>query len=70
MGGVTFIAMEFLDGLTLRHLIGGRPMGLDRLLEIGTQVSAVMGHGLADGSLLFHPSADNSASLSGAVILT
>jgi len=48
LGGVAFIAMEFLDGLTLRHLIGGRPMGLDRLLEIGTQVSAVMGHGLAD----------------------
>jgi TolB-like protein len=37
--GTGFIAMEFLDGLTLKHLIGGRPMELDRLLEIGAEVS-------------------------------
>ena len=36
--GQSFIAMEFLDGQTLKHLIGGRPMELDRLLEIGTEV--------------------------------
>jgi len=37
--GMAFISMEFLDGLTLKHLIGARPMELDRLLEIGTEVS-------------------------------
>ena len=35
----TFIAMEFLDGQTLKHLMSGRPLELDRLLEIGSEVS-------------------------------
>src|SRR2546430_8945031 len=30
--GQAFIAMEFLDGATLKHLIGNRPMELERLL--------------------------------------
>jgi serine/threonine protein kinase/Tol biopolymer transport system component len=34
-----FIAMEFLDGRTLKHEISGRPMELERLLEIGMEVS-------------------------------
>ncbi len=38
-GEQCFIVMEFLDGQTLRHLISGRPMDMDRLLEIGTEVS-------------------------------
>src|SRR5499425_2841428 len=29
-----FIAMEFLNGSTLKHVITGRPMELERLLEI------------------------------------
>src|SRR6202167_6034766 len=29
-GGDAFIAMEFLDGVTLKHFIGSRPMELDR----------------------------------------
>src|SRR5215831_12192473 len=37
--GRAFIAMEFLDGQTLKHLMGGCPLELDRLLEIGTEVS-------------------------------
>src|SRR6266849_4181515 len=38
-GEQCFIVMEFLDGQTLKHLISGRPMDMDRLLEIGTEVS-------------------------------
>ncbi len=37
--GQTFIAMEFLDGATLKHVIGNRPMDLDRVLEIATEVA-------------------------------
>ena len=32
--GQAFIAMEFLDGNTLKHLIGNRPMDLEALLSI------------------------------------
>ena len=37
--GRPFIVMEFLDGSTLKHLIGNRPVELDRLLEIGIEVA-------------------------------
>jgi len=37
--GQAFIAMEFLDGQTLKHLITGQPVELERLLEIATQVA-------------------------------
>jgi len=38
-GGRRFIAMEFLDGKTLKHAIGGRPMELERMLEVAIQVA-------------------------------
>src|SRR5271169_3031805 len=31
--GQAFIAMEFLDGVTLKHLIGNRAMDVERLLS-------------------------------------
>ena len=37
--GHPFIVMEYLDGATLKHIITGRPMELDRLLEIGIEVT-------------------------------
>jgi serine/threonine-protein kinase len=37
--GKAFIAMEFLDGQTLKHTIGGQPMKLDRVLEIAIEVT-------------------------------
>jgi len=37
--GQAFIAMEFLDGQTLKHLITGKPLELEQLLEIATQVA-------------------------------
>ena len=34
-----FIAMEFLDGSTLKHLIKGRPLELDQLLDIAIEIA-------------------------------
>jgi len=35
-----FIAMEFLDGVTVKHMIGPKPMPLERILEIAVEVAA------------------------------
>src|SRR5881409_2152105 len=37
--GQAFIAMEFLDGATLKHLIGNRPMELERLLLLSIEIA-------------------------------
>src|SRR6266478_4205467 len=44
-----FIAMEFLDGNTLKHLINGRPMDLQRILEVAIEVADALDAAHAEG---------------------
>jgi serine/threonine protein kinase len=37
--GRAFIAMEYLDGATLKHFIAGRPVEFQRLLDIGIEIA-------------------------------
>jgi len=37
--GHPFIVMEFLDGMTLKHCIGNRPMGTDSMLSIVIEIA-------------------------------
>ena len=37
--GHAFIAMEFLEGVTLKHKIGGRSMEIDELLRLGIEIA-------------------------------
>ena len=48
-GGQVFIAMEYLDGATLKHRIGGRAMELETLLDLSIQVAEALDAAHAEG---------------------
>jgi eukaryotic-like serine/threonine-protein kinase len=37
-GDQSFIAMEYLEGMTLKHRIGGKPMEIDEVLSLGIEI--------------------------------
>src|SRR5437868_217902 len=50
-GDQSFIAMEFLEGMTLRYRIAEKPLELDTLLSVGIEIADALAAAHAKGSV-------------------
>jgi serine/threonine protein kinase len=48
-GGRSFIAMEFMEGATLKHRISGKPLPLEQVLELGIEIADALDAAHAKG---------------------